>query len=190
MMDPQFAYAVPDRLRIARVTKGQTIQTRCDQGSRPLVFQSHPPLPEDLCLFDLNSHDTIVVYELHYVKAVRTPKTRTQDPNDETMSRSARRQVAGHPQRQLPRTFWSICVAGGTVSGSFLADTGRTIHDSPSGGCRPISDIRASDFEARKPTFVPLLQGLRIQPFTAALRHLSYASLVAGFLVLIPPRMP
>jgi hypothetical protein len=49
---------------------------------------------------------------------------------------------------------------------------------------------RASDFEAREPTFVPLLQGLRIQPHTAALGHLSYASLVAGFPVLIPRRMP
>ena len=102
MMDTQFADAVPDRLRIARATKGQTIQTRCDQASRPLVFQSHSPLSEDLSLLDLDSLDKIVVYELRHDKAVETPKTQTQDPNDETMARSARRQVAGHLQRQLP----------------------------------------------------------------------------------------
>ena len=72
MMNPQLADAVPDRLRIARVTKGQTIQTRCDQGSRPLDFQSHSPLPEYLCLFDLDSHTKIVVYELHCVKVAGT----------------------------------------------------------------------------------------------------------------------
>lgn len=137
-MDTQLADAVPDRLRIARVTKGQTIQTRCDQGSHPLVFQSHSPLPEDHCLFDLDSLNKNVVYELHHDKAVGTPKTQTQNPNDETMARSARRQVAGHPQRHLRHSNWWICVAARAVNGSFLVDTGRAIHDSPWGGCRPL----------------------------------------------------
>lgn len=55
-------------------------------------------------------------------------------------------------------------------------------------GHLPRADIRAFDFEARKPTFVPLSQGSRIQPPTAARRHLPYDSLVAEFVGLIPPR--
>jgi hypothetical protein len=52
------------------------------------------------------------------------------------------------------------------------------------------ADIRPFDFEARKPTFVPLSLGSRTQPPTAARRHLPYDSVVAGSVGLIPPRLP
>lgn len=54
MVDTQLADPLPDGFRIARKTKGETIQSGRDQDTRPLVLEPGSPLPEFLCLLELD----------------------------------------------------------------------------------------------------------------------------------------
>lgn len=54
MVDTQFADSLPDGFRIARKTKGETIQSGRDQDTRSLVLEPGSPLPEFFCLLGLD----------------------------------------------------------------------------------------------------------------------------------------
>jgi len=63
IVDTKLAYTLPDRFCIAGIAEGKTIETRCNDGARPLVFQVKPPPSKFLCLFQF-LHGSFVVYKL------------------------------------------------------------------------------------------------------------------------------
>jgi hypothetical protein len=57
MVDAQFADTFADRLGIADMPVGETIESRRNDSASPLILQTRSPFPERIRLFQLKHSD-------------------------------------------------------------------------------------------------------------------------------------